>query len=72
MRRTDLTKDKTMLGYKAALQWLIDNDDCYYLDEEDSGLSVAASLVADIYGKSDEKVRADLIKRRAKVCGDNT
>ena len=27
MRRTDLTKDKTMLGYKAALQWLIDNDD---------------------------------------------
>lgn len=52
-----------MLGYKAALQWLLDNDDCHWLDD-DAGLSVTASLVADIYGKTDAKVRLDLRKAR--------
>lgn len=53
------------LGYKAALQWLIDNDDTERLDDEFGCISVTASLVADIYGKTDEKVTEDLRKRKA-------
>lgn len=48
------------LGYRAALRWLILNDDCHWLEEERSALSVSASLVADIYEKPDGKVRRDL------------
>lgn len=53
------------MGYREALQWLLENDDCHYLDstsDADSGLSVTASLVADIYRKKDEKVREDLLR----------
>jgi hypothetical protein len=53
-------------GYRWALKWLVDNDDCYYLDEPDTGLSVTASLVADLYSVDDARVRADLIKLRNK------
>jgi hypothetical protein len=52
----------TALPYKDALKWLIDNDDCHWLDEDGSASSVTASLVADIYGYTDQVVRADLTK----------
>ena len=51
------------MGYRNATRWLILNDDCNWLDdEENSALPVAASLVADIYGKSDDEIRRDLSK----------
>lgn len=56
------------IGYRKALQWLADNDDCEWIleepndNEETPSLSVAASLVADIYGLSDARVHADLLK----------
>jgi hypothetical protein len=53
-----------MLGYKAALDWLVANDDNDWVESR-GYLSVTASLVADIYGKSDDKVRQDLEKRLA-------
>jgi hypothetical protein len=59
-------------GYRFALQWLLDNDDNDWLadkEEEQSPyehLSVCASLVADIYEKADEQVKADLRRMRAK------
>lgn len=56
-----------MRGYRYALQWLVDNDDCHYLDDpEDTGLSVTASMVADIYEKPDDKVREDIKRLRGK------
>lgn len=54
-RRIQGTRQK--LGFKAAIDWLINNDDCYYLDDIDCNtLSVAASLVADLYGYTDSEV----------------
>jgi len=62
-----------MMGYRSAIQWLVDNDDCYYLDDgPDAPLSVSASLVADIYHKPDEKVRSDIIRyRKRKEANEN-
>ncbi len=50
-------------SYRRALLWIVDNDDTEWLegDHEDSTpLSVTASLVADVFGHSDEKVEKDL------------
>ena len=47
-------------SYAFSLAWLALNDDNHYLDSENSGISVTASLVADIYSKSDEQIREDL------------
>jgi hypothetical protein len=53
------------IGYREALQWIIDNDDCDWLDDEEDGvISVAASFAADIYGKTDEQIIRDLKKLR--------
>lgn len=58
------------MGYRAALQWLLDNDDCSWLD--DSGfmerMSISACLVADIYDKQQSKIPEDLRKLRRKTC----
>lgn len=51
-----------VMGYRNAVRWLILNDGCNWLDEENSALPVAAALVADIYGKSDDEIRGDLSK----------
>lgn len=51
-----------MIGYKAAVQWLIYNDDCHWLDDEYGSISVCAAMVCDVYGKTEEKVTSDLRK----------
>lgn len=56
-------------GYKFALQWLLDNDDCNWLDDEYGSFSVTLALVADLFGKSTEAVTADLRKLRDKQNG---
>lgn len=53
-------------GYKFALQWLLDNDDCHWLDDKYGSFSVTLALVADLFGKSTETVTADLRKLRDK------
>lgn len=59
---------RVAMPYKDALRWLLDNDDTEFLvndcDVDREVLSVSASLVADIYGRSDEEIRADLLKMR--------
>lgn len=57
-------------GYKFAIRWLAYNDDCEYLNEEEGNdipLSVAASLVADIFKKEDVKVIADVRKEYERI-----
>lgn len=53
-----------MARYRDAIRWLADNDDNEWVDihpdEGGGALSVAASLAADLFGKADEQVRADL------------
>jgi hypothetical protein len=50
------------LGYRAALRWLIANDDTSFLDSEEQYLSVTATLIADIYDRTDEEVLRDLLR----------
>lgn len=52
------------MGYRACLDWLLDNDDCEWLNEPDDPISVTAALVTDIFGKDEATVTADLRKRR--------
>lgn len=39
----------TRMGYKASLEWLLDNDDTDWLDDEYGVPSVALCLIADIF-----------------------
>jgi hypothetical protein len=56
-----------MARYKDAIFWIVANDDTQFLDDgPDSSLSVTASFAADMFGKKDEQVRADLIAERAR------
>lgn len=50
------------IPYKAAIQWMVDNDDTEWAKDGEDSQSVTASLVADIYCKTDAEVRADLVK----------
>lgn len=51
-------------SYKAAIRWMADNDDTDWTRHDPGSgpgaLSVTAALVADLFGKEDEAVRADL------------
>lgn len=42
--------------YRAALQWLLDNDDCTWLGDEPCLPPVTVALVADIWGKPEAEV----------------
>lgn len=49
-------------SYRDALDWIAANDDTEFMQgEDDEPLSVTASLVADLWGKSDEEIRRDLL-----------
>lgn len=48
-------------SYRAAILWMAENDDTDWVDNGGPG-SVTAALVADLFGKDDAKVRADLAK----------
>lgn len=53
------------MGYKEALDWIMNNDDTDWLfDEESQAPSVTTCLVADIYQNGDtDKVKVDLLRR---------
>jgi hypothetical protein len=56
-----------MARYKDAIFWIVANDDTEFLDDgPDSSISVTASFAADMFGKTDAQVRADLIFERAR------
>ncbi len=52
--------ERRALPYRAALEWINDNDDTGWLDDEDPIASVTACLVADIYRRDVEEVICDL------------
>jgi hypothetical protein len=55
-----------MARYRDAIEWLARNDDNSWADSDpesgDGAISVSAGLVADLFNKSDETVRADLCR----------
>lgn len=54
------------MGYKSALDWLLDNDDTEWLDDDCGSPSVTLCLVADIFNVDQDKAIADLRRRSAK------
>lgn len=52
------------MGYRAGLDWLLDNDDTAWLDEEDPAPSVTLCLLADLMGIDQDRAVADLRRRR--------
>lgn len=57
-----------MARYRDAIDWLLFNDATEWLDDgHDASLSVTASLVADLFGKTASQVRADLLEQRSKI-----
>jgi hypothetical protein len=56
------------LCYRDALDWMLDNDDVSFVEEEDPAISVTGAIVADIYDRTNEEVIEDLRKRRLRRC----
>jgi hypothetical protein len=52
-----------MARYQDAIEWIAYNDDTEFLADDEPMLSVSASLVADLWGKTKEQCIADI--RRA-------
>jgi hypothetical protein len=51
------------LGYRASLDWILDNDDTEWLHDDEGVPSVAICLVADIFDVDTEKAVTDLRRR---------
>ena len=52
-------------GYREAIEWIADNDDCYWLGDYDAHgpmLSVCAAMVRDLYGVSDARLLRDILR----------
>jgi hypothetical protein len=54
------------MGYRAGLDWLLDNDDTDWLDDECGSPSVTLCLLADLMGIDQDRAVADLRRRRDK------
>jgi hypothetical protein len=50
-------------SYRDAIKWLAHNDDNEWLDDDYGLPSVAACLVADLFGAGDEKVKGDIVRQ---------
>ncbi|HTI78959.1 MAG TPA: hypothetical protein VL614_00760 [Acetobacteraceae bacterium] len=62
-----MTKRRSTMSYSRALEWIVDNDDTGWLDEDGCGIpSVTACLVADIYDRTEDEVTADLLRLAAR------
>ena len=53
-------------SFRAAIQWMADNDDNEWLLDNEPILSVTASLVADLFGAEHERVVKSLRRALAK------
>lgn len=58
-----------MASYKAAIQWIAEEDDTDFLDdvEDSEAMSVTGSMVADLFNKDHDTVRKDLRRALAKL-----
>lgn len=57
---------KVQPSYKVAIKWIIDNEDCEWLESSDPNPSLTACLIADLFDKPVDQVIADLLK--IKLC----
>jgi hypothetical protein len=57
-------------SYAAAIDWIVYNDDTEWLAAEEEAISVTAALVADLFGRDDDEIRADLKRALKKKEGN--
>lgn len=65
-RKAPARPRRAAMPYRHALQWLLDNDDCEWLDDSDAPGSVTAAFIADCYGRDDAELRGDLVKLKSR------
>ena len=57
-------------SYRAAIQWIVDNDDTEWAEYDKSTAmgtpSVTACLIADLFGVDDERIRRDVLRGLSK------
>lgn len=58
---------RRVASYRAAIFWIARNDDTTFLDVTPLIGSVSVALVADLFGRTDEEVIADLRKEVSKL-----
>ena len=51
-------------GYREAIEWMVLNDDCSWLDDDEPIISVTAAMVRDLWNVSDHKLFADMRRRQ--------
>lgn len=58
-----------MARYADAIEWIVQNDDNEWLEEDDpvNFISVTACLIADVFGKDQQTVVADIQKGLARL-----
>ena len=49
-------------SYKQAIEWIVDMDDCYWVQDENPIASVTACMVADLFDVDLERVKRDIAK----------
>lgn len=58
------------MGYRETLAWLLDNEDTEWLEHSSENgqgaLPISAALAADIFGKTDEALRKDILRLQEK------
>lgn len=54
-------------NYLRAISWLAHNDDCSWIDDDETCLSPAAHLVCDLWDKPARVVRTDVVKLRQRM-----
>lgn len=61
------SRNHTAWDYQRSLDWIVGNGRQDWLDDPGATPSTEACLVADMYGRTDQEVRVDLIGARARL-----
>lgn len=56
-----------MARYADAIFWIANNDDTEFLSDANGSMSLTACMVVDLFNKTDEQVKADLIKKLTRI-----
>lgn len=57
------------MGMRMALEWIVLNDDCEWLDDDEPIPSVTAMFAADIYGIPRDEITGRLRHARSLITG---
>lgn len=55
------------MDYPDSIEWIVNNDDSFYLDGDEPVPSMTALFLADIFGVTIEKVITDLRKQHERL-----